>query len=149
MLFRSVVLGGLTFLLVSVAKGFVPGSIEAVDGIDDNLSVGILFLGVIPAVIAAFAEELTFRYLLFGKFKPIALKVLMFIVSSLLFGLVHYNNVDGNLVQLIPYVAMGAYFAAVYAVSKNIWFAIGTHFIYNTSISLLPVLLLAIMSLFS
>ncbi|WP_235016932.1 type II CAAX prenyl endopeptidase Rce1 family protein [Pediococcus acidilactici] len=38
----------------------------------------------------------------------------MFILSSVLFGLIHWNNFNGDLLQMIPYMFVGAGFAVIY-----------------------------------
>ncbi|OCS89272.1 CPBP family intramembrane glutamic endopeptidase [Caryophanon latum] len=145
----TILLAGGTFLVMKLAKLVVTGSVSnTVTTADGEYGIFLLAFSLVPAVIAAFAEELTFRYALLGKFRGRGLRAVMFIVSSVLFGLVHLNNVSGDVVATVPYMIMGAYFGAVYMFTKNIWFAIGTHLLYNASISLLPVLLLIVVSLF-
>lgn len=144
----TIVLAAGTFVLMTLIKPLVAGSAEIAPATDGEYGIFLLTFSLIPAVIAAFAEELTFRYALFGKFKGKLTRGVMLVVSSILFGLVHLNNVDGDWLLTVPYMVMGAYFAGVYMFTKNIWFAIGTHFLYNSSISLLPVLLLILVNLF-
>ena len=145
-LFVCVCLTAATFALMSLARSVSLGSLE-VDPDNDfyNPPLWLLLVSLVPAVLAAFTEELTFRYLLFGKFKGKLSKTVMFVVSSVLFGLVHWNNVGGNLKLLMPYMVMGAFFALIYWLGKNIWFAILAHFFYNSSIVLLPLLALLLM----
>lgn len=107
------------------------------------LSSGLsLLITAIPPFLAPFTEEITFRYLLFGKFTQRSIKWIMFIVSSILFGLAHLANFNGDLVQTIPYMILGAYFALIYVFYKNIWGAIFTHWLFNSMNIVLPALIM-------
>lgn len=55
----------------------------------------------------------------------------MFFVSSIAFGLVHWNNFQGDIMQMIPYMFIGAFFATIYYFTRNIWQNIITHFMFN------------------
>ncbi|MDP9697481.1 type II CAAX endopeptidase family protein [Paenibacillus cucumis (ex Kampfer et al. 2016)] len=112
-----------------------------------NAMVSMMLIGSIQPFIAPFAEELTFRYLLFGKFNSTLLKLLMFFVSSILFGLIHINNFNGDWIQTIPYMIIGAYFAVIYLVYKNIWSNIIVHWIFNSINSIVPAITIVVMKL--
>jgi membrane protease YdiL (CAAX protease family) len=71
----------------------------------------------------------------------------MFVLSAILFGLVHWNNFDGNIVAMIPYMAVGAWYALIYYWSRNIWQNILTHFLFDF-IQFLSALLLFILAFF-
>lgn len=145
-----VLVGGAIFLL-SFSRSILPqewlqyGS----DSNDSSVSAGVwltLYASLQP-FLAPFAEELTFRYLLFGKIRPKWLQLIFFFVSSILFGLIHINNFGGNWLATIPYMVIGAYFALIYFFSKNIWGSLLVHWLFNTINSLLPAIFLAILSL--
>lgn len=145
----TILLAGGTFLVMKLAKLVVTGSVSnTVTTADGEYGIFLLAFSLVPSAIAAFAEELTFRYALLAKFRGPVLRAVMLIVSSILFGLVHLNNVGGDVASTVPYMIMGAYFGVVYLVTKNIWYAIGTHLLYNCSISLFPVILLIVFNLF-
>lgn len=99
-----------------------------------------LLLNAIPPFLAPFTEELTFRYLLFGKFSKKSIKWTMFLISSVLFGLIHLANFNGNIIQTIPYMIIGAYFSLIYFFYNNIWGSIFTHWMFNTMNALWPAL---------
>lgn len=86
-------------------------------------------LSIMP-LFAPFVEEIVFRHHLFYNFESKTVKRIMFLVSSILFGLVHYNSFP-NIIQLIPYMVMGAIFCGIYEYSKNIWASISVHFLFN------------------
>lgn len=89
-------------------------------------------IGSIPALLAPFTEEIIFRHVLFFQFnKNKFFMFIMFFVSSIAFGLAHWNNFNGQIIAMIPYMAVGAWFALIYFVSKNIWQNIVTHFLFD------------------
>jgi membrane protease YdiL (CAAX protease family) len=99
----------------------------------------LVILASLPPTLAPFLEEPVFRHVLFYRFRSNAfLLVLFFFISSVLFGLIHFMNFGGNLIQTIPYMVVGACFALVYLFTKNIWYPLGIHFVFNLSNSLIP-----------
>lgn len=93
-------------------------------------SVGVL--ASITVLMAPFTEEIVFRHVLFYQWKGHRIfMLLMFFVSSIAFGLVHWNNFNGDMMQMIPYMFAGAFFALIYYFSKNIWQNIMTHFFFD------------------
>jgi membrane protease YdiL (CAAX protease family) len=106
----------------------------------------LLLLSTIVPTLAPFLEEMVFRHILFYKFRGSKLLLpLFFVASSALFGAMHLNNFDGDLLMTVPYMFAGAFFALVYFFTKNIWYSIGVHLVFNASNSLLPVVFLLIM----
>jgi membrane protease YdiL (CAAX protease family) len=102
-----------------------------------------MMVGSLPPIIAPFLEELTFRHLLFYKFHKVKiLYFVFFIVSSFLFGAMHLNNFQGDFLLTIPYMLVAVFLALVYAKTKNIWYPLGIHFVFNLTNSLLPTILL-------
>ncbi|GAK48316.1 hypothetical protein LOSG293_250070 [Secundilactobacillus oryzae JCM 18671] len=117
----------------------------------DVLSIQTETTGLIASLtvlMAPFTEELVFRHVLFFQWRHRgALTWLMFVVSSILFGLAHWNNFNGEVIQMIPYMAVGAWYALIYYWSKNIWQAIATHFLFDF-MGFAGALLVFIMALF-
>lgn len=99
------------------------------------LSIQTAGLGVVASLttlFAPFTEEIIFRHALFYQWRGRGfLTWLMFIVSSISFGLVHWFNFHGQVLQMIPYMVVGAAFALIYYFSKNIWQNIMTHFFFD------------------
>lgn len=147
-LLNIVLVIGAFFILIIVRKvPFVNLSVGDVSELS-NFTLGMGLLASIQPFIAPFAEELTFRYLLFGKISNKVLKVIMFFVSSILFGLVHLSNFGGNWLLTIPYMVIGAYFALIYVLFDNIWGSIMVHWIFNSLNSIVPALLMVILKVF-
>lgn len=148
----SILLVAGAFLILQLVRGLIPAHLLTVksDSSDTGaqLSAGWALLAAITPFIAPFAEELTFRYLLLGKFTSRAVRAVMLIVQGILFGLIHINNFNGNLFATIPYMAIGIYFGVIYLVFNNIWGSIMVHWMFNSMNSIFPALLLFILSFF-
>ncbi|GCF95244.1 hypothetical protein NRIC_31350 [Enterococcus florum] len=134
-------------LLMKPTGSLALGSYAA--AISPSTTLSILISGVIP-VLAPFTEEIVFRHELFYKWKDSKnLRVVMLLVSSILFGLVHYNNYSGTPIMMIPLMVAGLALAGLYYWSKNIWVNIMAHFFYNAVLSLIPSIFLIIVQLIS
>lgn len=134
--------------LLALSRTILPKTLAAGAEVNTNTNIVWMLLTMLLPLIAPFSEELTFRYLLFGKVHPKPFKIVMFFVSSILFGLIHLQNFGGNWVLTIPYMVIGAYFALIYHFFDNIWGSIMTHWMFNAFNTILPVLFLLILKLF-
>ena len=107
----------------------------------NNLSVFEMILMQISMVFfAPIVEEFLCRKAMFGSYKHIKIvNILLFIASSVFFGLLHYGF-DGNFLVLIPYMFMGMAMATVYWLTDNIFTSIGLHFMNNGIATLLLLL---------
>lgn len=120
----------------------------------ESLSLWISLLpslwAMIPTLLAPFVEELVFRHYLFMRFKNGNRIIFwgLWLVQSVLFGLVHWSNFNGNIIQMVPYMVIGAFFGLIYYFSKNIWQNILTHFMFNSiaTISLIGSLIMLMLS---
>ncbi|MDR0299981.1 MAG: CPBP family intramembrane metalloprotease [Streptococcaceae bacterium] len=127
------------FLLWLVRQGMmslnlIPKATESASLSFDLQTTMLSFLPTLLPLMAPFVEEIIFRHALFYQWKNRgALTWVMFGLSAILFGLVHWNNFQGNVMQMIPYMFSGAFFALIYYRSKNIWMNISTHFLFNFS----------------
>lgn len=89
------------------------------------ISTSIIFL------IGALSEETLFRgYLLqtLARSKHILLGVLL---TSLLFAFAHNNNPDVSYLALVNTFLAGIWFAAAYFKTRDLWFPLGMHFMWN------------------
>ncbi|WP_461242699.1 lysostaphin resistance A-like protein [Secundilactobacillus muriivasis] len=106
-------------------------------------STGLALVASLTTLMAPFTEEIIFRHVLFYQWqKRGAVTWLMLIVSSVAFGLVHWNNFNGDVLAMIPYMCVGAFYGLIYYFSRNIWQNILTHFLFDF------VQILAVMALF-
>jgi membrane protease YdiL (CAAX protease family) len=151
-LLLSIVLVAGTYLLLRVVRGLIPNQLLELPSSNSDsaqtLSPSWAVLAAVAPFLAPFAEELTFRYLLLGKLTNKALRLIMLFVQGILFGLIHWNNFNGNIYAMIPYMVLGVYLGLIYLFSKNIWSPIMVHWMLNTMNAMLPALLLLILSLF-
>ena len=118
----------------------------------DLFSLGLLpylymtILSITP-IFSAFIEELIFRKILLGKYPNFYGKRLIFLVlSSALFGLIHYFNL-GSLKNTIPYMVVGLYFGLIYMLTDNIFYSMGVHLLNNFILSILPMLAIGVLRL--
>lgn len=132
---------GVYVLLAVVRFGMkqLPGASTTAMGVTDWLSfqtvasASLAFLSSLVVMMAPFTEEVVFRHVLFYQWRNNkAVMVLMFVFSSVAFGLIHWNNFDGQVMQMVPYMFIGAFFALIYAFSRNIWQNIMTHLLFNS-----------------
>ena len=95
-------------------------------------TAGMALVASLTTLMAPFTEEIVFRHALFYQWRGRGVMTwLMLVVSSVAFGLAHWNNFHGQLVQMIPYMCVGALFGLIYYFSRNIWQAILTHFLFD------------------
>lgn len=123
-------------LLIAVRAGLkmvAAGTVTTTDVLSMSVqSAGIGLLASLTVLMAPFVEEVVFRHVLFFQWRGHKLFMfLMFFVSSIAFGLMHWNNFNGDVMAMIPYMVVGAWFALIYYWSKDIWQNITTHFLFN------------------
>lgn len=99
-------------------------------------STSMLLLGLVVYISGAFMEEAVFRGLVLHALKPGGL-LRAAIISSIIFGLVHFGNLIGGdnlnaaILQVVTAVLVGFCFCAPLAVTGNIWPLVIIHFITN------------------
>lgn len=147
----GVVAAHLLLFLIRRLIDMIAGSSLAVGtGVNDMMSIqaaSLGLLGSLTALMAPFTEEIVFRHALFYQWRARGIFTwLMLLISSISFGLVHWNNFDGDVVRMIPYMCVGLFFGLVYYFSRNIWQNIMTHFFFDI-ISFLSALLIFVMEL--
>ena len=149
------IIGAIVLALITVSgRALLVGKASGV-GLEASLSLSTMkemiiptLLGSIIPVLAPFTEEIIFRYELFYRWRNNRLLLpIMWIVSSVLFGLVHYNNYAGTPIMMVPLMVAGFLTAGLYYWRKTIWVNIFAHFIYNSVLSLIPALLLILIEI--
>ncbi len=94
------------------------------------------------SIMAAFIEEVSFRYLFLKNFSGYLWKSwLLLIVSSVLFGFLHIF-VTQSLIATIPYMFLGLVLGIQYIRNKSIWYPIATHIVNNFVANVLPLIIL-------
>jgi len=130
---------------------FMPVASSSAVGESEAISMPfalILIVAVLP-LINAFQEEIIFRHVLFYKLRgTIYTSVIFFFVSAFLFGAVHLNNFDGNIIATIPYMVIAMFFNLIYLFTKNIWYSVGIHLTFNFVMGFLPALFVHVMQSF-
>lgn len=98
-----------------------------------------LLFGFLPAAVSlliliagAVQEELIFRGMIFRKLERSFGSWIALIVSAILFGAIHLMNPNATLVSGIAImVTAGILIAAVYILTRSLWWAIGVHLGWN------------------
>ena len=132
-------------LIIAAIKYYMSGNISTAENealIRETLAKAPVYTFISASLFAPIMEELTFRKSIRNIFSN---KVLFIIISSFIFGGLHVftNNVTLiDLLYLIPYCAPGVAFAYILVKTDNILNTISLHFIHNTILMILQVVLL-------
>lgn len=117
---------GLSYV-ASIITTLIGGGVSANEQyITNSLTYAPILMSTLAVIIAPLNEELVFRY---SVSKLTGFRWWGFLLCSLPFALIHV--VSGDLINVIPYVAMALVFTAFYFKTKNIWVSIGIHFLNN------------------
>ena len=137
-------------VVISFTRSLLPvgESIEKESTIDPNtiafFSLLIISLG---PLFTALLEDIIFRYTLLQKLfvQPWPWRVILVLLNSILFGLIHYHNFDGDLIATISFMAAGLFLNLIYLWTRNIWHVLLIHFVNNAVLSLGGVILLKLL----
>ena len=137
-------------VVISFTRSLLPvgESIEKESTIDPNtiafFSLLIISLG---PLFTALLEDIIFRYTLLQKLfvQPWLWRVILVLLNSILFGLIHYHNFDGDLIATISFMAAGLFLNLIYLWTRNIWHVLLIHFVNNAVLSLGGVILLKLL----
>ncbi|HET7724094.1 MAG TPA: CPBP family intramembrane glutamic endopeptidase [Propionibacteriaceae bacterium] len=87
---------------------------------------------VSTGLVAAVAEELAFRGVLFRLAEDVLGTWASLALSAVVFGLSHLGNPDATLWGAVAIaLEAGLLFAALYAVTRSLWWTMGLHFAWN------------------
>ncbi|WP_313042392.1 type II CAAX endopeptidase family protein [Acinetobacter sp.] len=137
-------------VVISFTRSLLPvgESIEKESTIDPNtiafFSLLIISLG---PLFTALLEDIIFRYTLLQKLfvQPWLWRVILVLLNSILFGLIHYHNFDGDLIATISFMAAGLFLNLIYLWTRNIWHVLLIHFVNNAVLFLGGVILLKLL----
>ncbi|WP_180074275.1 MULTISPECIES: CPBP family intramembrane glutamic endopeptidase [unclassified Acinetobacter] len=137
-------------VVISFTRSLLPvgESIEKESTIDPNtiafFSLLIISLG---PLFTALLEDIIFRYTLLQKLfiQPWLWRVILVLLNSILFGLIHYHNFDGDLIATISFMIAGLFLNLIYLWTRNIWHVLLIHFVNNAVLSLGSVILLKLL----
>lgn len=137
-------------VVISFTRSLLPvgENIEKESTIDPNtiafFSLLIISLG---PLFTALLEDIIFRYTLLQKLfvQPCLWRVILVLLNSILFGLIHYHNFDGDLIATISFMAVGLFLNLIYLWTRNIWHVLLIHFVNNAVLSLGGVILLKLL----
>lgn len=135
---------GTTLILSAVRSGMGIMKLNDISALSIS-SAGITVVASLTTLMAPFTEEIIFRHALFyAWFQKRYIRWILFVLSSIAFGLIHWNNFNGNIVQMVPYMFVGAWFAFIYVIGKNIWHSIMAHFFFDFPNFLAAILVLVV-----
>ena len=126
-----IVIGGIAFnFAISFLMGLIPFPEKLVESYENSINQVLGGVGIITwiaaVIMAPIVEELTFRGFMYTRLKQGMPKWIAIIVSSLAFGIVH-----GNVIQGIYTFVFGLSLVWLYERTKSIWPCILFHMSFN------------------
>ena len=126
-----IVIGGIAFnFAISFLMGLIPFPEKLVESYENSINQVLGGVGIITwiaaVIMAPIVEELTFRGFMYTRLKQGMPKWIAIIVSSLAFGIVH-----GNVIQGIYTFVFGLSLVWIYERAKSIWPCILFHMSFN------------------
>lgn len=120
---------GAVLMSAVIAVLFVLGSYRII-GTDPDYQVWLDLLSA--GITAAIAEEIVFRAVLFRLLEELVGTWGAIAASAAVFGLAHLSNPNASLWGAIAIaLEAGVLFAALYALTRSLWWTIGLHFSWN------------------
>ena len=141
-------------IVISVTRQLLPITSSSIEkpSIDPE-QVAFLSLLIISfgPLFTALLEDIVFRYTLLHKLfiQPMLWRIVLIVMNSVLFGLIHYHNFDGNVVATISFMTAGLFLNLIYIWTRNIWHVLLIHFVNNAVLSLGGILLLQLLKSFT
>lgn len=137
-------------VVISLTRSILPSgqATEHKDSLDpNNIAFFSLLIISLGPLFTALLEDIIFRYTLLQKLfvQPWLWRVVLVLMNSILFGLIHYHNFDGNLVATISFMAAGLFLNLIYLWTRNIWHVLLIHFMNNAVLSLGAIILLKLL----
>lgn len=139
-------------VVISLTRSVLPVSSSISDDgariSPDTIPFLSLFIISLSPLFTALLEDIVFRYTLLHKLfvQPWLWRVVLVLLNSILFGLIHYHNFDGNVIATISFMTAGLFLNLIYLWTRNIWHVLLIHFLNNAVLSLGAVILLKIIT---
>ncbi|BAU95177.1 abortive infection protein [Corynebacterium suranareeae] len=116
-----------------------------------SVGFALMAFAMLSPNITVFIEEIVFRYTLLEKL-PIwrnALTIgLTVVVNSVVFGLIHLGNFDGDVSAIVPYMFAGLLMNLVYIWTRNAWIPALMHLLNNATLTFGALILIGVLRLF-
>lgn len=150
-----VIIGAIVLQIsISVTRSFLPIQQDTIVADGSNIDpqsialIPLLLISLGP-IFTALIEDVVFRYTLLHKFfiPKVMFRIIVVILNSILFGLIHYHNFDGNLIATSSFMVAGLFLNLVYLWTRNIWHVLLIHLLNNAVLSLGAVILLKLLVL--
>lgn len=90
-----------------------------------------LLLGLVTFIFVALNEELFFRGYIISILKPTHSKIIMYIVSAVIFSCAHIFNNNVKILGLINIILIGLLFAYMFLKTNRLWMSVGYHLTWN------------------
>lgn len=136
--FITIILMSITSIIINMLTNINTSSNQKI--IIKTFSESPIYIIILASIIAPILEELVFRLSIRKIFNN---DKLFIIISGLFFGFMHiaYSSSILEYLYIIPYSIPGFIFAYTLVKSDNIFVPIGLHFIHNTLMILLQIII--------
>lgn len=138
-LIASVLCISLNLLINSLLPFISDWFVNESNSTDGNLLVNSI-LAIISIIVAPVLEEVFFRYYLYNKIKIKTNIVLATIITSIIFGIIHFYSV----VALLSTICLGIILQLVYNKTSNLMDTIVIHSICNLVITIVSIIVIPI-----
>ncbi len=132
--------------LLYVSTMLTPSALGDGPDFGSVLALPVVQRMILVTVLVGVFEELLFRGAVLSAFEHVYGVTVAIIVSSLIFGLMHYVNwvggqsFTGTTVQVIHAAGSGLMYAAIVLITRSIWFSVAFHAFWDCSIFLIAVM---------
>lgn len=138
----SIVLGVIGIQIVAFVTASFVNNYEPIESVTLTNPTILLIVLSLSSVLTAVTEEFVFRYFMLTSFhRKRMISWLLYIASSVLFGLGHYFG-TGNLEGTVPYIFVGFLLGAIYIKTKNLWYTTLIHVVNNFIYGTIPLIIL-------
>lgn len=138
-------------VVISLIRALLPAATGSAgettsDPESSHIATGVLVFAALGPTVTALIEDFTFRHTLLLKLPVWSTGLLagaLVVVNALVFGLVHFNNFNGQLLLTLSYAGAGLLMNLVYLWTRNIWHVLLMHGLNNFLLAGPPMVLIA------